>query len=83
MFLFTKTKQTGDVKGNKRIRNRIYIICGVVIVVSISGIALIGIIPSWYRAVAHLKPIFVLETIALLAFGYSWLIKGETFFKDE
>jgi hypothetical protein len=83
LFLFTKTKQTGDVKGNKRTRNRIYITCGIIILVSISGIALIGIVPKWYDALAHLYPIFVLETIALLAFGYSWLIKGETFFKDE
>lgn len=83
LFLFTKTKQTGDVKGNKLIRNRIYITCGIIIVVSISAIAIIGIVPKWYNALAHLKPIFSLETVALLAFGYSWLIKGETFFKDE
>lgn len=83
LFLFTKSSQTGDVKGNKRIRNRIYIACGIIIIVSITGIAVIGIIPSWYRALKHLKPIFALETVALLAFGYSWLIKGETFFKDE
>lgn len=83
LFLFTKTKQRGDVKGNKRIRNRIYIICGIIILVSISGIAVIGIVPAWYDALKHLKPIYSLETVALLAFGYSWLIKGETFFKDE
>jgi hypothetical protein len=83
LFLFTKSKQTGEVKGNKLIRNRIYITCGIIIVVSISGIAIIGIVPKWYDALAHLKPIFSLETVALLAFGYSWLIKGETFFKDE
>ncbi len=83
LFLFTKTKQTGEVKGNKLIRNRIYITCGIIIVVAISGIAIIGIVPKWYDALAHLKPIFSLETVALLAFGYSWLIKGETFFKDE
>jgi hypothetical protein len=26
---------------------------------------------------------FVFEAIALFAFGYSWLIKEETFFKDK
>ncbi len=82
-FLFTKTSQHGDVKGNKLIRNRIYITCGIVILVSIAGIAVIGIVPAWYKALKHLKPIYTLETVALLAFGYSWLIKGETFFKDE
>ena len=82
-FLFTKSSQPGDVKGNKLIRNRIYITCGIIIVVSIAGIAVIGIVPAWYKALKHLKPIYTLETVALLAFGYSWLIKGETFFKDE
>jgi len=28
------------------------------------------------------RPILVLETIALWAFGFSWLIKGETWWKD-
>ncbi len=82
-FLFTKSANKGTVKGNKLIRNKIYITCGIVIVVSIAGIAVIGIVPAWYKALKHLKPIYSLETVALLAFGYSWLIKGETFFKDE
>ncbi len=83
LVLFTQSSQKGNIKGQKLIRNRIYKICGWIIVVSIAAIALIGLIDSWYQALKHLKPTYVLETIALLAFGYSWLIKGETFFKDE
>lgn len=83
LVLFTKSKQKGNIKGEKKTRNTIYKICGWVILVCIVAIALIGIVPGWYLALKHLKPTFVLETIALLAFGYSWLIKGETFFKDE
>lgn len=83
LVLFTKSKQKGSIKGEKKTRNIIYKICGWVILVCIVAIALIGIIPGWYQALKHLKPTYVLETIALLAFGYSWLIKGETFFKDE
>ena len=82
-FLFTKSSKQGHIKGNKRIRNNIYISCGIIIIVSIAGIAIIGIVPAWYKALKHLKPIYTLETVALLAFGYSWLIKGETFFKDD
>lgn len=83
LVLFTKSSQEGKIHGQKLIRNYIYKTCGWVIVVCIVLIALIGVIDSWYQAVKHLKPTYVLETIALLAFGYSWLIKGETFFKDE
>lgn len=83
LVLFVKSSQEGNIHGQKLIRNYIYKTCGWVIVVCIVAIALIGIIDSWYQALKHLKPTYVLETIALLAFGYSWLIKGETFFKDE
>lgn len=83
LVLFVKSSQEGEIHGQKLIRNYIYKTCGWTIVVCIVAIALIGVIDSWYQALKHLKPTYVLETIALLAFGYSWLIKGETFFKDE
>ncbi len=83
LVLFTKSSQQGKIHGQKLIRNYIYKTCGWVIVVCIVAIALIGLIDSWYQAIKQYKPTYVLETIALLAFGYSWLIKGETFFKDE
>ena len=35
-----------------------------------------------HTAVARLKPIFWLETLALWAFGVSWFIKGQTLWKD-
>jgi hypothetical protein len=31
---------------------------------------------------AGIKPIFWLESFVLWAFGFSWLIKGETLWKD-
>lgn len=30
-----------------------------------------------------MKPVFWLETVALLAFGTSWLVKGELVLKDK
>ena len=81
---FTKTDKSGPVAGPKKIRNFIYKLCGWVIVVCVIGIAVTSFIPaSLYDKIKSLKPIFVLETIALLAFGFSWLIKGETFFRDK
>ena len=80
LFLFTKSR--GAVTPEKRIRNRIYIGCGVAIVVCI---LLIGLY-SWLltnTAVAALKPVFWLESLALWAFGFSWFVKGETLWKDS
>ncbi len=63
------------------IRNRIYKGCGVTILICI---ALIGL--YYWRmqgtSIARFKPVFWLESFALLAFGISWFIKGETLWKD-
>jgi len=81
---FTKTNKPGRPSVAKRTRNNIYKICGWVIVVCIVGIIGIYWLPvDLYRKIRFLKPTFTLETIALLAFGFSWLIKGNTFFKDK
>lgn len=81
---FTKTNKPGRMAGTKRTRNNIYKICGWIIVACIIGIAVVFKLPvEVYRKIRFLKPTFTLETIALLAFGFSWLIKGNTFFKDK
>lgn len=81
---FTKTNKPGHMAGAKRTRNGIYKTCGWIIVFCIAGIAFVSFAPgNLYNKIKHLKPTFVLETIALLAFGFSWLIKGNTFFRDE
>ena len=79
LCLFTKS---GDHKTpRKRIRNVIYRICGVVILVCI---ALIGLYFGWVdeTPLAALKPVFWLQSIALWAFGISWFVKGETLVRD-
>lgn len=83
LVLFTKTDKTGDINPEKKIRNSIYKACGWIIVFCIAGIAAYNFFPELPRLLKTYKPVFVLETIALLAFGYSWLIKGETFFRDK
>lgn len=83
LFQFVKTNHPGPVAGPKRIRNGIYKICGWTILVCIGGISVISFVPGLYEKLKSFKPTFVLETIALLAFGFSWLIKGETFFRDK
>lgn len=81
---FTKTNKPGQMARAKKTRNSIYKTCGWVIAISIAGIAVVSFLPdSLYDKLKPYKPTFVLETIALLAFGFSWLIKGEIFFRDK
>lgn len=66
LFQFTKTGQAFP--DDKKLKsNKIYRICGLTIFVSI---ALIFIVPSL---------MFILETIAVLSFAISWLVKGKLF----
>jgi hypothetical protein len=77
--LFTLTG--GHKTNKKKQRNTLYRICGWTVVgciVLIAAHQFTGLFP------AAMRPVFCLETIALLAFGISWLTKGEgvTFLND-
>lgn len=79
LFLFTKS---GDFQTHaKRLRNRVYRVCGVVMVVCIGLIAVYQL-RFTQTAAARLNPVFWLETIALWAFGFSWFVKGEAILND-
>jgi hypothetical protein len=83
LIQFTKTNKPGPVGQQKEKRNTVYKICGWVIVICITAIALISFVDDWYARMKRFKPTFVLETVALIAFGFSWLVKGETIFRDK
>ena len=76
--LFTKT--AGRPTPQKLIRNRVYTVCGVLILLCVS---LIGVYKSLGADSALWHPVFWLETIALWAFGFSWFVKGETLWRDR
>lgn len=80
-WLFRKGDQRRPTR-EKLLRNRIYAVCGVTILVCIGLIFVYGAFlrGTWW---ARLQPAFWLETIAILAFGFSWLVKGETILKDK
>ncbi len=83
-FLFTKTDPTKPPTRRKLQRNVIYKACGIVMFVCILLIGVYHFLPP--PAAALFKPydpIFWLETIAIFAFGISWLTKGETILKDQ
>lgn len=67
LWLFRKTAKEGVVTADKRARNRVYLVCGLVMTASV----------LWAGAAAGTHaPIFVPESIALVAFAFSWLTKG-------
>ena len=85
LFLFTKTHKNSIVQkgSNKMKRNTIYRVCGILMLVCIALMGVYNIYPASSTAFLDpIRPTFTLETVAILAFGFSWLIKGETLLKD-
>ncbi len=73
LFLFTKTDENQPMTAAKRLRNRVYRTCGWIIVTALVLIVLAEIVKpssSWHT-------LFWLESVAVVSFGVSWLIKGE------
>ena len=84
LCLFTKTDPSRPPTRRKLQRNRVYKGCGYAIAICISLIAIYHILPTGMATpVKQLNPVFWLETIANMAFGISWLTKGEALLKDE
>ena len=79
--LFTKTDPTKTPTPRKLKRNRVYRVCGYTILASILLIPVVTHTPI-ATYVQALKPVFWLESLAVEAFGVSWLTKGETILKD-
>ncbi|MEJ2216997.1 MAG: hypothetical protein P8099_10315 [Gemmatimonadota bacterium] len=67
LWLFRKTATEKPMTDDKRRRNRVYVVCGVVMIGSV----------LWAGSSPITKaPIFLPESIALVAFAFSWLTKG-------
>ena len=83
IFIFTKSKYPIHKREKQKItRNRIYRVCGVLILISLL-IMLAGfnnIIPR--DIYLDNKLTFWMETLAVESFGVSWLIKGGILFRD-
>jgi hypothetical protein len=66
---------------NKKRRNRVYVACGLIMVGCMALVALYYWL--WQdTAVSSLKPVFWLESIMIWAFGASWLVKSQPFWRD-
>ena len=81
LFLFTI--KSDHPTRRKLMRNKIYKFCGYTILLCIVLLLVYFNVRSLRVALKEYHPIFVLETIALWAFGFSWLTKGEGILKDK
>jgi hypothetical protein len=82
--LFTKTDRTRKATPQKLQRNVVYRACGVTILACIALIPGRLLLPAGlFAAVEEHSPILWLEALAVLAFGVSWLTKGEAILQDE
>lgn len=66
----------------KRIRDKFYIYSGLAIILCL---ILIGIYYAFLQdtGIANCKPVFILESLMIWAFGIAWFIKAETLFRDK
>jgi len=81
MFLFTK-RVPGVLSREKKRRNLIYRICGIVMILEIFCTTIYTLfLRDTY--ISKYYPVLIFESIALLAFGISWLVKGHTLFRDR
>lgn len=85
LFLFVKTNPTGfpPMTERKMQRNRVYRTCGGVMVGCILVMGIYHLAGGDETSLANLNPIYWLEAIAIVAFGISWLTKGEAILADE
>jgi len=81
LFLFTKTDKSKRPTRKKLQRNRVYITCGVIMLLAMMVVALLKI-PCIKQAFPIAHPTFWAESVMLWFFGISWLVKGETILKD-
>ncbi len=77
LFVVTRTRPGVPLNPRKKRRNIIYRVCGYTIFACIIFIGIMQI-KSINDQVQQYNPVFWLEAIAVFAFGFSWLTKGET-----
>ncbi len=84
LFLFTKTDPSRPPSRRKIVRNRVYKTCGYTMAACILLVAVYYVLPGRESSsLKEWKPVYWLEAAAVLAFGVSWLTKGEAILGDE
>jgi hypothetical protein len=83
LVLFRMTAPGGTPTPRKLQRNRVYTVCGYTILASIAMIVVVLVLFPPDAPIRKLDPLFWLESLAVVAFGVSWLTKGEAILADE
>jgi len=81
LVLFRKTDPTQTPTRRKLQRNAVYAVCGYAILTCLALVVVVALMSS-DSPVKRLDPVFWLESVAVVAFGASWLTKGEAILKD-
>lgn len=82
LVLFTRTDPTKVPTDRKLKRNKVYKVCGAVIIVCVLLILVSAVAREHSPALMALNPVFWLEALAIWAFGVSWFVKGEAILED-
>ena len=83
LFVRTTNPPPSPLPEPKRKRNRVYRVSGVTILIAITLIVVQAVLPDGIRqAFVPDNLVFLLESIAVVAFGCAWLTKGQSFFAD-
>lgn len=79
-FSLVLFRRTAEIRPTlrKAQRNRVYLVCGVVILLCLALMVVLGT----QADLAGLRPALWLESAAILAFGVAWLTKGEAILGD-
>ena len=82
IYLFRKTEPGKLCTRQKDKRNKVYLVCGIVMIICILVIAVCMIFFESFGQAYHI--VFWFESLALIAFGISWVTKAEfLYLKDE
>ena len=84
LILFTKSANPAAMTVQKHKRNKVYISCGYFMMTCIGLLAVYFIfLEKRFPLLDNLHPVFWLESLALEAFGISWIVKGEFLLADK
>jgi hypothetical protein len=78
----SKMREPDGKRTRKAKRNIVFKICGWVMLGSIATLILYFVLQEYANFETQLPIVFIFETVAIIAFGISWLTKGETFWPD-
>jgi len=81
LVLFRRTTKGVQPTPRKVSRNRVYLVCGIIMLVCLFTILLSMLFRHGEDSGSFL--VFAAEAVALMAFGFSWLTKGEAILGDR